>query len=57
MSKSRKKTQRIKPQDVKTRDPLMVALINGATKAGVEKDQRKEKSRRECREFKYKGDE
>ena len=38
------------PNKIKTRDPLIEALINGATKSGVHKDRRKEKNRRKCRE-------
>jgi hypothetical protein len=34
------------------RDTLILALINGATKAGVEKDQKKEKDKRRCRDWK-----
>ena len=34
---------------VRTRDHLMVKLINGSTKAGVQKDQRKEQNRTQCR--------
>lgn len=55
MSKNNRKLT-IRHTDIKTRDHLMVALINGATKAGVHKDQRKEKSRRECRDYRYRGD-
>lgn len=40
----------------KTRDLLMVRLINGATKAGAEKDRRKEASRLESRKWKWKGE-
>lgn len=34
---------------IKTRDYLLVKLINGATKAGVQKDQKKESSKKKCR--------
>lgn len=40
---------RIDPNEVKTRDHLLVALITGATKAGVQKDRRKEANRTACR--------
>lgn len=40
----------------KTRDWLMVRVINGATKAGVEKDRRKEESRMASRKWKWKGE-
>ena len=39
----------IRPSELKTRDYLMVRIINGATKAGVQKDRRKELNRRACR--------
>jgi hypothetical protein len=35
----------------KTRDYLMVAVIKGATKAGVHRDEKKESDRRECRDW------
>ncbi len=40
---------KIDPNKVKTRDPLMVAIINGATKSGTHKDRRRERNRNECR--------
>jgi hypothetical protein len=39
----------VNPNLLKTRDYLMVKLINGATKAGIKKDPRKEASRKACR--------
>lgn len=39
----------IDPNLLKTRDQLMVRLIQGATKSGVQKDRKKEASRRACR--------
>jgi hypothetical protein len=42
---------KIDPNKLKTRDHLMVRLINGATKAGVQKDRRKEASKRACRKW------
>lgn len=41
--------KKINPNTLKTRDHLMVKLINGATKAYVEKDKRKEASKKACR--------
>jgi hypothetical protein len=41
---------KIDPNKVKTRDPLMVAIINGATKSGTHKDRRKEANRKRCRQ-------
>jgi hypothetical protein len=40
----------ISPREVPTRDHALVALINGATKAGPHLDRRKEASRRACRD-------
>lgn len=48
MSKPNKK-MKIDPNKVKTRDYLMVALINGATKSGVHKNRRREFLDRESR--------
>lgn len=50
MSKTNRKTAKVTHFDVKTREPLIVALINGATKAGITRDQRKEQSRKACRD-------
>ena len=36
-------------KQIKTRDYFMLQIINGATKAGVHKDKRKEKNKKECR--------
>lgn len=50
---AKKKTQRnandmtVTPGPV--RDYLLVALINGATKGGIHKDKKKERSRKACR--------
>ena len=44
-----KPRQKIDPNKVKTRDPLMVKIINGATKGGVQKDRRKEENKSACR--------
>jgi len=41
---------KVNPNEIKTRDHLMVELINGATKAGVHKDKRREKNKKTCRE-------
>lgn len=46
MKKSRTK---IDPNKIKTRDRLMVALINGATKSSVKKDEKKEDSKTKAR--------
>lgn len=48
MKKSKDAT-RIDPNKLKTRDQLLVKLINGATKANVQKDKRKEASKKACR--------
>jgi hypothetical protein len=39
----------INPREIKTRDYNMLLIIAGATKAGVQKDRRKETSRKACR--------
>lgn len=39
----------IDPNRLKVRDPLMVRIINGITKAGVQVDRKKEQNRRACR--------
>jgi hypothetical protein len=49
MAKSRSKPEKIDPNKLKTRNHLMVAIICGATKSYVEKDQRREAGRRACR--------
>lgn len=40
---------RIDPNKLKTRNQLMVKIINGATKSYVEKDKKKEASKKACR--------
>ena len=50
MSRRHPKTpDAIDPNEIPTRDPLMVEIINGITKAGVQPDQKKEKARKRCR--------
>jgi hypothetical protein len=39
----------IKPNELKVRDPLMVKVINGATKASVHTDRKREQKRTACR--------
>jgi hypothetical protein len=41
----------INPNLIKTRDLLVLRLIQGATKSGVATDKRKERDRRKCRDF------
>jgi hypothetical protein len=41
--------KKIDPNKLKTRDHLMVLVINGATKGGAHKDQKKEQDRKACR--------
>jgi hypothetical protein len=43
------KNDKINPNAVKTRDPLMVKLINGATKAGIKPDRKKKLNKAKCR--------
>lgn len=45
----------INPNKLKTRDHLMVALICGVTKAGVQKNHHKEANRTKCR-GRYRGE-
>ena len=40
----------INPNLLDTRDPLMVQIINGVTKAGIHKDRKKEANRKRCRQ-------
>lgn len=44
-----RKVTTIRIEVPKTRDLLMVAVINGVTKAGVTKDLKKEASKKACR--------
>lgn len=39
----------IDPNLIPSRDTLIVALICGATKAGIQKDRKKEKNKKACR--------
>ena len=39
----------INPNQVKTRDTLMLQLIQGVTKSGISPDRKKEMSRKACR--------
>ena len=48
MSKKEKKVT-IDPNEIRVRDELLMALINGATKGGVQKDKKKEDSKKKCR--------
>lgn len=43
-------TLRVDPKKVRVRDYLLVRVITGATKAGVQVDRRKEASRKACRQ-------
>jgi len=45
-----------KKKKIKTRDWLLVQLLKGATKAGIQKDKKKEAAKKKCRE-KVKDDE
>lgn len=40
---------KIDPNKLKTRDHLMVAVINGATKSGIQPDRKKEENRTRSR--------
>jgi len=39
----------IDPNEIETRDPLMLLIIGGATKAGVHRDRKKQSSKDACR--------
>lgn len=41
--------KKINPNKLKTRDHLMVRVIQGVTKAGIQKDLRKEANKKACR--------
>ena len=45
----KKTPHQIDPNTIRSRDYALVALINGATKAGAHKNRRKEASRKACR--------
>lgn len=50
MAKRKKKDRsQIDPNTLRIRDELLKRLICGATKAGVEKDHRKEENKKRCR--------
>ena len=40
---------KVDPNKLKTRDPLLVRIIQGVTKSGVRPDRKKEAARRACR--------
>ena len=42
----------INPNDVKTRDYLLLQIINGVTKAGIHRDKRKHNNKYKCRKSK-----
>ncbi len=43
------KNNKINPNQVKTRDLLMVSLINGSNKASIKADQKKKANKLRCR--------
>jgi hypothetical protein len=43
------KAIKIDPNQIKTRDYLMLQLIQGVTKSGIAPDRKKEQNRKECR--------
>lgn len=49
MKRTKVGKMKIDPNQIRTRDEAMVRLINGATKAGVHVDRKKEENRRRCR--------
>lgn len=46
----------IDPNKIKTSDPLILALIAGATKSGAHRNRKKDADRKACR-GRYRGDE
>lgn len=48
--KTKKTPMKLDPNKLKSRDQLMVKLINGTTKAGVQPDRKKEENRQACRQ-------
>lgn len=52
MAKTHKdrKVKHIDPNTVKSRDLLMVLIINGVTKSGIIPDKRKARNKRQCRD-------
>ena len=52
MAKRKKKEEKpvvLDPNQIKVRDYLMLLIIQGITKAGTQKDRKKEKSKKACR--------
>lgn len=47
----------INPNEMKTRDYLLIDIINGATKSGPQIDRKKEQDRKACRKVVDKGGE
>jgi len=43
------KPKRIRASEIRVRDETLVRVINGATKAGVHQDRKKQASKRACR--------
>lgn len=43
------KPNRLDPNKIKTRDPLLVKIIQGATKSGPQKNLKKEDNKKKCR--------
>lgn len=48
-NKTPKVPDTIDPNEIKTRDELLVQLINGATKGGVQENEKKKEDRKKCR--------
>lgn len=48
-NKKNEKKMVIDPNEIKVRDELLMALINGVTKGGVQKDRKKEQDKKKCR--------
>ena len=42
----------IDPNEIKVRDPLMLLILQGVTKAGIHRDNRKHRNKYRCRKSK-----
>jgi hypothetical protein len=49
----KKANHSINPNDIKTRDYLIVAIITGTTKSGIYEDEKKKRNKESCRRWKY----
>lgn len=52
-SSRRPRGRKVNVNKIRVRDPLMVAIICGVTKAGTHRDRKKEANRKACRKGKH----